>query len=449
MLIAATVMIVGLTVVAALSHTGGYRLGGVMVLPLLTIYTVREPLSPLIFLGGVAGAWGALWLTREYTLTHGRRVFLVAVLAGAGTTILVAAVVASHTPVRLPFDDAEVVASIFPGVAAYNLMRLDPGERVRDVGLSILVYAGLLLVGIGGLLLFEGRALPTPPVLALPTSDLAVWLGIEPRGDRVVQITPQWLSISLLSVDIVVYELVRKRYDLPLAGIIVIPLLAIFSVRLEHVAVIFAVGATATYLAISTVHWLSLLYGRVLLGASLVIGTLYALAIGGVTAVRLPGLSLFFLGLFIGIAAYNLHRVSPKCRGASIRLSAGLFVVFYAVLLVLVDVPPEGLFSDGELAYGALAVGIVALALRDLSRLERSRPSLAAFARASVFATVDGDGADAARSPLVAGSGGSAEGATSADASDDDGQTLELDVPSSASSADEDAGARDTGGEPQ
>ena len=417
MLIAATIMIVGLAIVAALSHYGGYRLGGVMVLPLLTVYTFREPLSPLIFLSGVVGAWGALWLTREYTLNHGRRVFLIAVLAGACATILVAYVIATHTPVRLLFDDAEVVASIFPGVAAYNLMRLEPGERLPDIGLSVVVYAGLVLIGIGGLLFFEGHPLPTPPVLSRPTSDLVVWLGIETRGKPITQITPQWLSISLLVVDISIYELVRKRYDLPLAGIIIIPLLAIFSVRLEHVAVLFAIGATATYLAVSSLHWLSLLYGRVLLGVSLIIGTLYALAIGGVTAIQLPGLSLFFLGLFIGIAAYNLYRVSPKCRTASIRLSAALFVVFYAILLAFVDIPETGLFYHGELVYNILGAAVIAFGILEVYRLEQSRPSLTEFAQASVFARADIDGADTATSPLVEDSRESSTGAsTTADA---------------------------------
>ncbi|GGJ16190.1 hypothetical protein GCM10008995_27540 [Halobellus salinus] len=420
MLIAATIMVVGLAIVAAISHRGGYRLGGVMVLPLLTVYTFLEPLSPPIFIGGVVGAWGALWLTREYTLSHGRRVLLIAVLAGACTTILVAYIIAAHTLVRLPFDDAKIVASIFPGVAAYNLMRLDPEDRRIDVGLSIVVYVGLMLIGTAGLLFFEAHPLPTPPVLALPTSDLVVWLGIETRGGPITQITPQWLAISLLIIDISIYELVRKRYDLPLAGIVIIPLLDIFSAHVEHVAVVFVLGATAAYFAVSSIHWLSLLYGRVLLGVSLITGTLYALAVGGLTAIQLPGLSLFFLGLFIGIAAYNLYRVSPKCRTASIRISAGLFVVFYAGLLVFIDVPETGLLYHAELAYATLGAVVIALALFEVYRLEQARPSRAEFAQASVFVKADTDGPDAATSPLVDGSheppsGASAPADTTAD----------------------------------
>ena len=395
-------MVVGIATVAALSHWKGYRLGGVMVLPLLAIYTFREPLSPLVFVVGTTAAWGALWATREYTLTHGRRVFIVATLTGAAATVVTAYVLAFHTPIHLPFDDAEVVASVFPGVAAYNVMRIDPEERVADAGLMVAVFAGLMLLGVAGLRITDGLAVATPPVLALPTSDLEEFKSrLQPLMEAVTQVTPNWLTVSLLVVDVLVYEWVRSRYDLRLAGIVIIPLLAVFSVRFEHAAAIFAVGATAVFVALSAVHWLSLLYGRVLLAFALVFGSLYALGIGVVTSTALPGLTLFFLGLFVGVAAYNLHRVAPRNRASSLRLSAGLFVAFYAVLVVAVDVPPSGLLSEPRPPYllaGLLAVG---LAVVELDRLERSRPSLSAFAAASVFAEIDVDGADATDSPLV------------------------------------------------
>jgi hypothetical protein len=394
-------MVVGIGIVAWLSHRDGYRIGGVMTIPLLVIYTFREPLSPLIFVVGAAAAWGALWATREYTLNHGRRVFLIAVLTGGCATVLVAYAIAFHTPLTLPFDDAEVVASIFPGVAAYNLMRLDADDRVADVGLMGTVFLVLLLFGVVGLRSFEGRVAPTPPILALPTSDLVTWLGIDPRGAVSPQITPHWLAIALLVVDVAIYEGIRRRYDLRLAGIIVIPLLAVFSVRLEHTVALFAVGATVVFVLLSVIHRLSLLYGRVLLGLSLILGSLYVLLVGSFASTAAPGLTLFFLGLFVGVAAYNLHRVSPPDRTASLRLSAGLFVVFYAVLLVFVEIPPTGLFYEHRLGYTLVGLLALGLAGRDLYRLEQSRPSLAAFARASVFAHVDVDGADVESSPLV------------------------------------------------
>jgi hypothetical protein len=406
--VATFIMVVGVASIAGLSHYGGFRLGGVMTAPLLAIYTFREPLSPLIFVVGTAVAWGALWVTREFTLNHGRRVFLVAISSGVCGTVGAAYVVAFHTPVHLPFDNAEVIGSIFPGIAAYNLMRLEPKNRVADVALSAAVFVGLMILGVAGLLLFEGHPLPTPPILALPESDLIAWLGLETRGEPVTQISPNWLSLMLLVIDVGIYELVRSRYDVRLAGIIVIPLVAVFSLRFEYVVGLFAVGATATYVAVSVIHWLTLLYGRVLLGLSLLLGALYALALGvlipPLIQSRVPGITLFFLGGFVGIAAYNLYRASPKTRPASLRISAGLFVVFYAILLLFVTVPPEGLFYQREAVYALPGVVAIVFASREVYRLERSRPSPTAFAQASVFANVEVDGGDGHTSPLVDGS---------------------------------------------
>ena len=394
-------MIVGVATVAAVSNRWGYRLGGVMTVPLLAVYTFREPLSPLVFAVGTIAAWAGLWVTREYTLNHGRRVFLVAILTGAFATVGFAYLVAFHTSIGLPFDDAEVVASIFPGIAAYNLMRLDREQRLTDILASAGLFTALLSLGVAGLVFLEGRSPPTPPVVALPTSDLVTWLGLEPRGEAFEQIIPDWLAIGLLVADVSIYEAVRKRYDLRLLGVILVPLLAVFSVRSEVTVLVFAIGALAVFVLVSVVHWISLLYGRVLLGISLALGSCFVLSIGVFTTAQIPGLTLYFIGLFTGVAGYNLHHVSPPLRAASVRLSAGLFVVFYLALLVVVDVPSEGLYHGTELGYTVLGVLAVGFAARELISLERSRPSRSAFARASVFA--DLDGIDVSGSPLVDG----------------------------------------------
>ena len=396
-------MIVGVAAVAAISHRWGYRLGGVMTVPLVAIYTFRELFSPLVFVVGVVVAWVALWVTREYTLNHGRRVFLIAVLAGAGGTVGFAYLAAFHTSAHFPFANAEVVASIFPGVAAYNLMRIDRENRLADILASIALFIVLVILGVAGLLVFEGRHVFSPPVLDLPTSDIVTWLGLEPQGEAVTRITPDWLAIALLVGDISIYESIRKRYDLRLLGIIVLPLLAVFSARLEAIIAVFAIGAAAVFVLVTFVHWLSLLYGRVLLGFSLVIGSCFALVTGVLAPSGLPGLTLFFIGLFAGIAGYNLHYVSPSRRAATLRISAGLFVVFYALLFLVIDIPPRGVLHDRALGYALLGTLAVGLGAVEVYRLEQSRPKRSSFARASVFAGVDAGGADAADSPLVDG----------------------------------------------
>lgn len=403
MIAATIIMVAGVLFVALLSQVEGYRLGGVMVLPLLAIYTFREPLSPVIFVAGTAAAWVSLWATREYTLNHGRRLFLIAVGSGAVVTVLVGYALSQLLPARLPFENAEMIASIFPGVAAYNLMRLDPADRTRDLLGMAVGYAALLAVGAAALWLVEQTGSPTPAVLALPTSDLVTWLGFDPHGAMIPQITPQWLTVSLLVVDVVAYEGMRKRYDHRLAGIITIPLLAVFSVRYGNAAFVYVLGATTVFFALSYVHWVTLLYGRVLLGFALVAGSIYALVVGLLAPPATPGITLFFIGLFTGIGAYNLHRVAPTDRTAHIRISAAMFVVFYTVLLLAVDVPAAGLIRSITPVYALLGGSALALGAVELYRLEQSIPDADAFARHSVFASVDVDGADASDSPLVDG----------------------------------------------
>lgn len=399
MLAAVAIMVLGICVTAAVSQSSGYRLGGVMVLPLLVVYTFREPISPVVFVVATAAAWGSLWLLREYTLNHGRRVFLVGVVVGALVSIVTTAVL-TFLVSDVTYYDAEIVGSIFPGIAAYNLMRLDPRDRRADLLGMLAVYVGLVAFGLAvvyALGIFHPRV---PPVLLLPTSEAASWLGLTPVGEPTPHVVPRWLAISVLITDVVVYEVLRARYDLRLAGVILVPLLAVFTVRYADAVIVYALGATAVFFVVSLVHWSSLLYGRNLLAVGLVTGLVYVAAIGVAQPVPAPGIMLFFVGLFTGIGAYNLHRVAPKNRAASIRLSAALFVVFYAVLLVFVEVPASGLDPLG-VGYAAIVVILIVLAVRDVLGLERSTPDSATFARESVFADAQVD-ADVSDSPLVA-----------------------------------------------
>lgn len=399
MLVATLLMVAGITAVAVASHRRGYRLGGVMVLPLLVVYTFRDPMAPAVFAVATAVAWATLWTVREYTLTYGRRVFLAGVVAGVVASVVAAAALAAVVPVPVDYRKAEVVGSIFPGVTAYNFLRIDAERRRRELVGLCLGFVALFGLGVVGLRLVAATGTAFPPVLRLPTSRTVDWLGIETVGRAYPHTVPWWLATSVLFADVVVYEAVRSRYDLRLAGIITIPLLAVFSLRYAQAAAIYVVGASVVFVGMSICHWLTLLYGRNLLAFALVCGLLYGLVVGSFEPAGAPGITIFFVGLFTGLGSYNLHRVAPRNRPASIRLSAGLFVVFHGVLVALVPTPAHG----HPLAPGWVAVpfGVVALALAavELVRLERSRPDAEAFADASVFAELDG--VDAHDSPLV------------------------------------------------
>ncbi len=400
MLAATVVMVIGICAIAALSQRSGYRLGGVMVLPLLAVYTLREPFSPVVFAGATVAAWGALWAIREYTLNHGRRVFLVAVVVGALASIALSVALAWVFPARLSYFGAEVVGSVFPGIAAYNLMRVETERRRADAVGIVVGFGALLVLAALAVRLAAGIDTGLPPFLRLPSTDTLALLGVAPRGQHTPHLTSGWLTAALLVVDVSVYELLRARYDLRLAGIILVPLLAVFSVRYADTVAVYVLGASLVFFLVSYVHWVTLLYGRNLLAVGLVGGLCYALAAGALFGGAAPGVHLFFVGLFAGIGAYNLHRTAPRNRSASIRLSAGLFVLFYGVILALVAVPPTGLGGTRPYLYAGVGAVVVTLGALELRRLEAGRPDGEAFAGASVFAAAESDGSD---SPLVEG----------------------------------------------
>ena len=323
MIAATTILVVGVLLVALLSQFHGYRLGGVLVLPLVAVYTFREPLSPLVFVVAAGAAWTTLWAVREYTLLYGRQILLVSVVVGAAVSLIVTVLLWARFPDRIHYEHAEIVGSIFPGIAAYNLMRLDAADRREDLALSVGVYLLLLAVGAAAVHLVAARGSPTPPVLLLPTSDAVALLDVEPVGAPTPRIVPAWLSVSLILADVAVYEGFRRRYDLRLAGIILIPLLAVFSLRYGPTVLVYGVGAAAVFWVVSLVHWTTLLYGRNLLATALAGGLLAVLPIGILEPAGTPGITLLFIGVFVGIGAYNLHRVATANRSAHIRISAG------------------------------------------------------------------------------------------------------------------------------
>jgi hypothetical protein len=395
-------MITGLTLGALLSQIRGYRLGGVMVLPILAIYTFRELLSPVIFILATVAAWISLWAFQEYTLNYGRRLFLSALITGVVVTIFTGYALSKLFPGQFLFETTEVVASIFPGITAFNLMRVNPEERRVELMLIVCGYLALVIVGLLSLWALADLAIPTPPLLTLPTSDITTWIGIEPRGGAYPVVIPNWIILILLPVAVIIYEGFRQRYHHRLVGIIIIPTLGLFSVQFAPTIVIYAIGATTVFYIISYIHWMTLIYGRVLLTISIFLGTVYSLITAVFVSQSVPGATLFFTGLFVGIGAYNLNRVSPKTRVAHIRIDAGLFVMGYIPLFMFIDIPVTGLLHDGHVLYIIVGVMIIALAATEIYRLEQSTPDVAAFASGSAFAHISPDRIESHDSPLVA-----------------------------------------------
>ena len=387
MLVAAAMMVFGVAIVAAISQRTGLRVGGVMVVPLVAVYTFREPWTPVVFLVGWAAGFAALYAIREFTLQYGREPLLVAIGVGAFASIVAVLLLDRLVTTTLTFRDAEIVGSIFPGIAAYNVMRVDSGRRRLDILVAVGTYLAVIAIGIVGLFAAASFEPSVPPIIfgdGVPAVD---FFGLEaPRG-RFPRSVPQWVVVSLVLTDLVVYEAIRKRYDISLAGVVLVPLLAVFSARLGVAFVLYTVFATATFIATTVVYWSTLLYGRNLLALALILGTGFAVVVA-LSNPGVPGLLLLFTGLFAGVGAYNLHRTSPPVRSASISLSAGLFVLMYGALLVIVSPGASGLASPLRWYHVGIGTLAVVTAVRDLRRLERERADRKAIEDASVFAEV-------------------------------------------------------------
>lgn len=140
----ASVLLVGLF----LYERYGWRLGGVMVLPLVAAYGLLEPWILPVFVATTILAYLAGEAVRRRTLIYGRRMLYVHILAG-----LLAAGVLLEV---LGADGVGVVLAVLPGITAFNLHRQPSATRSmgRILALLLPLYLGahVLLLPFG----FEG-----------------------------------------------------------------------------------------------------------------------------------------------------------------------------------------------------------------------------------------------------------------------------------------------------
>ncbi len=139
----ALITILGLAASTALVYHTDLRLSGVVVVPLLAIYTLFSAVTLPLFIVSTAVAVAVLAIITSRTLIHGRPLFLLALAAGAIVPLTgTLATTAFSLPLELTF-----MGTILPGVAAYNYHRLDADTRFTDVAASGAVFVGLIFVG--------------------------------------------------------------------------------------------------------------------------------------------------------------------------------------------------------------------------------------------------------------------------------------------------------------
>ncbi|WP_276272910.1 poly-gamma-glutamate biosynthesis protein PgsC/CapC [Haloarcula litorea] len=375
MLIATTIVLLGLLAGIAAAQLRGLRMGGVIVVPLVAVYLLRSFGTFPVFVISILAAYVAIGFVKQRVPLYGRQLFVLSILVGALVPVTAFELVAFGFDFRGAVAGVEFVGSILPGIAAYNFHRLELEERVLDAVVSLATLLFLTVVGIG-LTIFVGL---TPlsevlsPLLLSPESDIAIAFGLTVDRPPLPVIASNRLTLGLVALGMAIAEFLRARYGLRVAGVIVLPLVALIAFRNVWLLPVWVVTSVLVYVGVRFVHRWTLLYGRVLLAVGIILGLLATISLSVVVPTR-HGLLPFFVGLFGGITAYNVHVVPPAERPATVAATlAVLVVVTFAARLAIVP-PPSGVLQDVRqvhLAAGALAT---VPALVAIYRLERIRP---------------------------------------------------------------------------
>ncbi|MXR50357.1 capsular biosynthesis protein [Halovenus sp. WSH3] len=375
MRIATVIMLLGLLAGIAGSQLAGLRLGGVMIVPLVTVYFFLSFATFPVFVLSVIAAYVSLWIIKRRLLLYGRYLFIVSVLVGALVPVLVFDQLVIIAGIDAELTQIEFVGSVLPGIAAYNYHRIDDERRVLDMVASLAVVLFLTVVGIGLVILvgLTPLATVTPPLLLSPESDIAAAFDLTVTRSMVPVIASDGVVAALLIGGTALSEGVRSRYGLRIAGVVVVPLIVLAMFRNSWMLGLW-IGSTAlAYLSIRALHWWTLLYGRVLLAFAFIIGLIVSISATVAIPVR-HGLLPFFVGLFAGVTAYNFYLVPPAERRAAVLVTGGAVVLLAAVARLLVSPPPRGLLhtvSQLDLLVGA---AVLVAAGYELSQLERLRP---------------------------------------------------------------------------
>lgn len=368
-------MLVGLMLGIGAAQLAGLRLGGVIVVPLISVYLLRSfPTFP-VFVASVAAAYISLHIIKNRVLLYGRPLFITSVVIGALVPILVFRVLAVVAGIEVGLSQIEFIGSVLPGIAAYNFHRVDAEKRILDMVWSLAVVLFLTVLGIGLVILVGLSPIAglLPPMLLGPNSDIAIAFGLTVDRPFSPVLASDLFSISLYLFGMVLSEGLRSRYGLRIGGVIIIPLVVLIVFRNEWMLPLFIGTAGLAFVGVRVAHWWTLLYGRVLLALGVIVGLLTTISAVTVVPVQ-HGLLPFFVGILAGVAGYNLHVVPSAERRANVFVTVAVFVIVVGAARLFI-IPP----SSGFLQYVSgtdVALGIIAClpAVYELYYLERVRP---------------------------------------------------------------------------
>lgn len=376
MLIVTALMLLGLLGGITASQLRGLRLGGVIIVPLFAIYTLRSfGTFPVLMVSVICG-YLSLRVVKRRLFLYGRPLFILAVVISAFVPLFIYLLSRAGAGPQGVIRELGFIGSVLPGIAVYNFHRLSDEDRVLDAVWSMAVLLFLVVVGIGLVFLVGLTPLRTvtPPVLLGPESDIARAFGLVVDRGAHPTLLPFPTELGMLGLGLFASEGIRRRWGLRTGGVIVVPLLVLFAFRSDWLLAVYLVAALAAYVGIQLVHAWTLLYGRVLLSLGVIFGLLTMLALVPVLPAR-NGLLPFFTGILAGVGAYNLHVVAPAERRAAVVLTAGVFVCLAAIGRVFVTPLPSGLLVEVTTLHYAVGGVVVVAAAVTAARLETLRPS--------------------------------------------------------------------------
>lgn len=339
-LVAAGITALGLLLVGTITQLFGYRLGGTIAIPILAVYTLKTVWMLPIFVLSTILAYVGLGIVKQRTLLYGRDELLVAMGIGSGVPLLLLVGLGSLVPEAL--RSVVFIGSILPGLAAYNYHQLKPEYRIYDLLTATGLYAGL--VACGWLLITPELATTlggaTPPALYTTTSDVAVYKNAALQTELEPTILARPVAIGLFVLGLLISERVRARYGLRM-GLIALPLLAIYALASKWLVLLYVVMLGLSFGFLSVVHYVTLLYGRVLISTT----TAFALMASVPLTLLLPitrGLSAYFVAILAGIGAYNWHTAPGMKRKLFVPLQLGTFAVMLPLTRATGRILPQG-----------------------------------------------------------------------------------------------------------
>jgi hypothetical protein len=373
MIAAAAITILGLAIGIAITQHLGLRLGGVIVVPLLAVYSLYSFAAlPLFLVSGVV-AYYLVGAIRSHTLIHGRQLLLTSLGIGAIVPISIFALFG----VWDLFGSAAEIAffgAILPGIAAYNYHKLDPADRRTDMLLSGGLLAGLIAFGASIVNPTFATQFDTgmASILFAPGSDIAeARHAVRGVATSESVLDRMWMLV-LLGGGLAISELANARWGVRLGGLIAMPLLVALSLGNSWALGVYLVALAAVYTTITLINTATLIYGRALLS----LGLITAMATGTLIASISPvvtGFALYFVVLLAGVGAYNFHRVAPAERLEAVGLSAGVFAALLIGTRMFVEAPSDGLLATVSVLELSLLVGAIALGAYCISTLEQRR----------------------------------------------------------------------------